>query len=305
MQLEQGESRQLDDAMVGGVLQFGDDDQLRFDDTSNIFHFDADGSTDNANLAIGSELNFGDPTNNDKLAYSAGLLSVLLANSVTGAGVSTGRFVSQRALAADTAFEALVTADVVSRYLVQADGKIEWSTGAVAADTDLFRSGIGILETTNILRSAIGTLRLNDVDITRDSSTLIAIAANLQITNLSLFMGPAANNDFMRLVEGATPYFEWLTNNVQRMRIDETGLLTVAGNATITGGTVIYNDISVIRESATLLGIIADIRTSTGILRTGPAANNDFSTPGTQNFYCRQANARGATKDNCFFVFKI
>jgi len=276
MQLEQGEARQLDDIMIGGVLNFGADDKIRYDDTTNIFHFDADAGTDNANLAIGSDVNFGDPTNNDKLAYSAGLLSVLLNNAVTGSAVSAGRFASQRALAADTAFEALVTADVVSRYLVQADGKIEWSTGAVAADTDLFRSGVGILETTNILRSAIGTLRLNDVDITRDSATLISIAANLQITSLSLFMGPTANNDFIRFVEGGNPFFEFLTNNVQRMRIDEAGLLTVAGNITTTGGRVTFQDVILERESATRLGLIGDLRISTGILRAAAFANNDF-----------------------------
>ncbi len=169
MQLEQGEERQLDDAVIGGVLNFGPDDKLRYDDSTNIFHFDADGGTDNANLAIGSEINFGDPTNNDKLAYSAGLLTVLLNNVITGAAVSTGRFSSQRAGATDTAFEALVTADAVSRFLVQADGKTEWSDGTAAADTDLFRGGVGILETTNIFK-AVESLTQSGAVFTTPSS---------------------------------------------------------------------------------------------------------------------------------------
>ena len=276
MQLEQGEERQLDDVVIGGVLNFGNDDKLRFDDTTNIFHFDADGSTDNANIAIGSSLFFGDPTSNDKLLYSAGLLSVLLNNAITGTGVSAGYFTSQRALATDTSFEALVTGDAVPRYVVQADGGIEWGDGTGAADTDLFRSAAGILETTNIMRSASGQFRLNDVDLTRETASLVSIASNFRIAGLGLYYGVASNNDLMRFVEGATPFFEFVTNNIQRFRIDELGNGYFANNATVTGGTVTYQDVLVQRESATLLGLIADLRISTGILRAGLFANNDL-----------------------------
>jgi hypothetical protein len=223
LQLEQGEERQLDDIVIGNFIYLSADDKLRFTDADNVFHFDADGLDDGGEIAVASTVNFGDPAFLNKIQYSAGLLSVLLANSVTGSAVSAGRFASQRANATDTAFEALVTADVVSRFLVQSDGQIEWSDGGLAADTDLFREAAGILATTNIIKSLLGTIRLNDIDITRESASLIGILSELRVNDAVLRMGAEVNNDFLKFVEGGTPYWELKTNNIQRWRVDENG----------------------------------------------------------------------------------
>ncbi len=53
MQLEQGEQRQLEDIVIGNAIFFSEDDQLRYLDADNSYHFEADGGTDNADVFAG------------------------------------------------------------------------------------------------------------------------------------------------------------------------------------------------------------------------------------------------------------
>lgn len=59
------------------------------------------------------------------------------------------------ALAATAIVKARVSGDAASRLVVQADGKLLWGTGAVAGDTNLYRSGADTLRTDDNL--VVGT----------------------------------------------------------------------------------------------------------------------------------------------------
>jgi hypothetical protein len=65
----------------------------------------------------------------------------------TGTGATTGQDV----------FRGLVTSDVQNRFTIDADGRLEWGTGAVGRDTDLFRNGVGILQTSSRISAQRGT----------------------------------------------------------------------------------------------------------------------------------------------------
>lgn len=71
LQLEQGEKRQLEDIVIGNSIFFSSDDKIRYDDATNSYHFDADGSTDNADIVMGTNLYFGDSADNTKLFRDA------------------------------------------------------------------------------------------------------------------------------------------------------------------------------------------------------------------------------------------
>lgn len=50
-------------------------------------------------------------------------------------------------LANNIAFSTFVTADGFVRFTYLADGRMEWGSGALVADTNLYRSGANILKT--------------------------------------------------------------------------------------------------------------------------------------------------------------
>lgn len=64
---------------------------------------------------------------------------------------------SSRAAAGSVAYSALVTADTFDRWRAYADGKQEWGTGALARDTNLYRSAAGTLKTDGDL-AVVGNL---------------------------------------------------------------------------------------------------------------------------------------------------
>jgi len=72
LQFEQGEQRQLDDIVIGNAVFFSNDDAIRYIDSDNTYHFDADGGSDNADLVIGSKVNFGNIGNNDLFRFVSG-----------------------------------------------------------------------------------------------------------------------------------------------------------------------------------------------------------------------------------------
>lgn len=72
--------------------------------------------------------------------------------NVTGTMMATGAsFLVERTLLTDSAYRARITGDVNSRYLVNARGDQGWGPGTTAADTNLYRSGVGVLQTDNSL----------------------------------------------------------------------------------------------------------------------------------------------------------
>lgn len=69
-----------------------------------------------------------------------------------GGSPSTASFTAMRSAATDAAYAASVAGDTISRYLVQAGGKIEWGAGGSSArDTNLYRSAANTLKTDDSL----------------------------------------------------------------------------------------------------------------------------------------------------------
>jgi hypothetical protein len=54
-------------------------------------------------------------------------------------------------------FRGLVSGDAQNRFTIDADGRLEWGTGASGRDTDLFRNGVGILQTASRISAQRGT----------------------------------------------------------------------------------------------------------------------------------------------------
>jgi hypothetical protein len=73
---------------------------------------------------------------------SAGLLNV-------GGGLQTQNATGTAATA--TSFASNITGDTFDRLRIYGDGKHEWGTGAATRDTNLYRSGVGILKTDTAL----------------------------------------------------------------------------------------------------------------------------------------------------------
>lgn len=65
-----------------------------------------------------------------------------------GSSFSTASVTAVRAATTDASYSTAVTGDTISRYLVQAGGKVEWGPGAsTARDTNLYRSAADTLKT--------------------------------------------------------------------------------------------------------------------------------------------------------------
>jgi len=75
-----------------------------------------------------------------------------------------------RAAASDTAFHAYVTGDTQSRFLVQADGKVLWGTGAATGDTNLYRSAADTLKTDDSLSVGVNLIVAGTATVTGDST---------------------------------------------------------------------------------------------------------------------------------------
>lgn len=62
-----------------------------------------------------------------------------------------GGYFSIRAAALDDAFGSRVTGDTFDRYVIDADGKMNWGSGALARDVNLYRSSANVLTTDDSL----------------------------------------------------------------------------------------------------------------------------------------------------------
>lgn len=198
LQLEKGEQRQLEDIVIGNSVFFSDDDRIRFSKSENIFHFDADGGSDNADIAVGEKVFFGGPSSQNFVQYLNGLLTVLFNNTVDPGGILAGLYQSERTNATDSSFQAKVSGNTEARLQIRANGSILWGDGNLATDLELFREAVGLL-------SILGTLR---------------VSAGV------IHAGDFANYDFIQFVEGVTPAWKFRTNNAVRAIIDESGNFT-------------------------------------------------------------------------------
>jgi hypothetical protein len=84
---------------------------------------------------------------------------------------------SYRASSSSFCFGARVAADTQSRWYVNADGSMNWSSGSATSDLNLYRNGVGVLKTDNHLaiggdlRLAGGTYRTTTTSATTVSNT--------------------------------------------------------------------------------------------------------------------------------------
>lgn len=83
---------------------------------------------------------------------------VIITRTIGSSLSNSSNWQSNRSLASATAYTALVTGDTFDRYRVYADGLIEWGTGNVARDTNLYRSAANVLKTDDSFIVAGGQL---------------------------------------------------------------------------------------------------------------------------------------------------
>jgi len=188
------------------------------------------------------------------------------------------------------------TADIEDRLNINAGGTVNWGSGGVSPDTNLYRAGTSILSTDSILRVASGTVQFLDGTINLTATTsptkqidtdgLFSINRNAGGTALTVKSSAGTIPTFVITSEG---YLGWGTGSLaQDASIYRSGSaeLTIDANVSITGsvslgspsstgwsvsnvtgGVKTYNANSVtINEIADVLGnLINDLKTN-GIL---------------------------------------
>lgn len=131
-----------------------------------------------------------------------------------------------------------VTGDANSRMAVRADGRIQWSDGTLAADTNLYREGPAALVTDGVFRAAGG--------LTADSSTVDSILFKGSTTGASSVIfrvRDSSNNSLTTLddkgllttgsIQESTPD-AWINNSGSLIWTTSSGLhLPSLGNATV------------------------------------------------------------------------
>ena len=83
----------------------------------------------------------------------SGVLTTTGAVVLNGGGAWAGLMDAAGSLATSSVFGTLVTGDTIDRLRVRADGRHDWGPGLNGArDTNLYRSGVGVLSTDTNLR---------------------------------------------------------------------------------------------------------------------------------------------------------
>lgn len=76
--------------------------------------------------------------------------------AVTDEPTPLSTFIYEGAAATSDVVDARVVGDTVARLVVNADGKMDWGSGAGAADTNLYRTAANILKTDDMLVATVG-----------------------------------------------------------------------------------------------------------------------------------------------------
>lgn len=97
---------------------------------------------------------------------------------------------SSRSSATSPAFSALVVGDTVSRFIAGADGKLNWGSGSLTQDTNLYRSSAGVLTTDGQLTVANSINTGNAINFTGTSGFLVlrnqsAVANTVMVAKVS------------------------------------------------------------------------------------------------------------------------
>lgn len=87
----------------------------------------------------------------DHSVFLKGALDLLTNSTTADTGAATYLQVKRTAVV-DAAYEAGITGDTVMRWSVDAQGRMRWGGGTSAADVELYRGGVDILETNDSVR---------------------------------------------------------------------------------------------------------------------------------------------------------
>jgi len=148
LQLEQGESRQLEDVVIGNSIYFSDDDKIRFVEADNEYHFDADGAQGTGKIRskeirTGSRPVYSKTSDGTEIPVDASLNEVFdrtLFRNICRPTISNPpdkivNVSSSRVTLATGETYAMVVEDTASKY---PGGTINFSTGVVTGGGDDF-----------------------------------------------------------------------------------------------------------------------------------------------------------------------
>jgi hypothetical protein len=96
------------------------------------------------------------PSNAFPEAAITNLTSDLAARLLLAGGTMTGTIAYTGTAVTNLAGESQITGDTQQRYTQRLDGQMAWGTGAATSDTNLRRSGVGVLATDNNLAAVLG-----------------------------------------------------------------------------------------------------------------------------------------------------
>lgn len=137
--------------------------------------------------------------------------------------------VSNRPLAADTAFSSTVGAEAQQRLIVTADGKYTWGSGTAVGDTNLYRSAANVLKTDDAM---VVTGTLTSGAITAPGAVINSGAHKLltQVNDLQLAAAYTLTATLTDLPGMSWTFFT--------LRANALAVCTWHGDFTTTGGTV-------------------------------------------------------------------
>lgn len=106
--------------------------------------------------------------------------------------ISGGIVTAQRAAVGDISFAARLSTDSLSRFATLADGKHEWGDGALARDTNLYRSAVGTLKTDHRIYTG------DTVSVIDGSANRVRIGALGPASEAALVFGSAGDTNLYR-----------------------------------------------------------------------------------------------------------
>lgn len=172
-----------------GSLQVGGDLLL----TGATSHYFATSQTSGTNIfktQVSGDLNFrlqitntavfqwGDGTNAPDITLARNAPGILQLGTAT----QNGQLIIVQTTTTGPTLSARVTNDLNDRFHVLANGIIQWGSGALPPDTNLYRANVGILKTDNIL-NAVGGLRAEGMATT----TSVAFATDVTVDTVDRF----------------------------------------------------------------------------------------------------------------------
>lgn len=195
----------------------------------------------------------------------------------SGASLSnSSNYQSSRATNLLTAFTALVTGDTFDRWRAYSDGKQEWGTGAAARDTNLYRSGVGVLTTDTNLVVAGGALTLGSAikKTSLGSATTVAntttetVIATISVAAGELVVGASYRikvHAIVSFLASATLTWKLRWGGVSGTNVGTTGPTTLSSTAQTNKEVFLegYAQVRTVAASGGLFANLLEIRNTT------------------------------------------